>query len=107
MMAKAERYGNCPRLEQQATARQAIDLRRTDRIEVRGHGYRPFIARSMARGMRGYVPQRQMLPSMPSMICWRVGRGFDLRSAAACMICPDWQYPHCGTCSAIQATCSG
>src|SRR5215472_12214975 len=23
------------------------------------------------------------------------------------MICPDWQYPHCGTCSASQAFCSG
>src|SRR5580692_3356209 len=23
------------------------------------------------------------------------------------MICPDWQYPHCGTCSSSQAICSG
>lgn len=23
------------------------------------------------------------------------------------MICPDWQYPHCGTCASIHAVCSG
>src|ERR1700726_4689295 len=103
MGAKTECYGNSPRLEQQATARQAIDSGGTGRTEIGKHGYTPFIARSMARTIRGYVPQRQILPSMPSMICWRVGRGFDLRRAAACMICPDWQYPHCGTCSAIHA----
>jgi hypothetical protein len=26
---------------------------------------------------------------------------------AADMICPDWQYPHCGTSSSIQAFCTG
>ena len=30
-----------------------------------------------------------------------------LISAAAAMICPLWQYPHCGTSSAIHACCSG
>src|ERR1700688_1948277 len=28
-------------------------------------------------------------------------------SVAACMIWPDWQQPHCGTCSTTQAFCSG
>jgi hypothetical protein len=23
------------------------------------------------------------------------------------MICPDWQYPHCGTSSSIHASCTG
>src|SRR6476661_5677602 len=61
----------------------------------------------MARTMRGYVPQRHMLPSIWVTICSRVGFLFVARSAAACMICPDWQYPHCGTCSATQAFCRG
>jgi hypothetical protein len=34
MEAKTERYGNAPSLEQQATARQAIDSGRTGRIGV-------------------------------------------------------------------------
>src|SRR5579859_7881742 len=32
-----------------------------------------------------------------------LGFGVFARSAAADMICPTWQYPHCGTSSAIQA----
>src|SRR5712664_4916328 len=36
-----------------------------------------------------------------------VGLGFFLSSAVAAMICPDWQYPHCGTASAAQAFCTG
>ena len=39
----------------------------------------------------GQVPQRQMLPSMCLTICSRVGLLLVARSAAACMICPDWQ----------------
>src|SRR3989441_2191412 len=35
------------------------------------------------------------------------GCGFFASSAAAAMIWPDWQYPHCGTSSAIQARCTG
>src|SRR2546425_7222877 len=34
------------------------------------------------------------------------GCGFFASSAAAAMIWPDWQYPHCGTSSAIQARCT-
>src|SRR5262252_236101 len=36
-----------------------------------------------------------------------VGFGFFARSAAAAMICPDWQYPHCGTSIAAHAFCTG
>src|SRR6266700_5992751 len=36
-----------------------------------------------------------------------LGLGFFLSSAAAAMICPDWQYPHCGTSSAAHAFCTG
>jgi hypothetical protein len=35
-----------------------------------------------------------------------VGCGLCANSAAADMICPDWQYPHCGTFSATQAACT-
>ncbi len=34
------------------------------------------------------------------------GPEFSLRSAAAAMMWPDWQYPHWGTSSAIQASCT-
>ena len=37
------------------------------------------------------VPQRQMLPSMCSTISAREGFLLCASSAAACMICPDWQ----------------
>src|SRR6185295_2657069 len=36
-----------------------------------------------------------------------VGLGVFLSSAAAAMIWPDWQYPHCGTSSASHAFCTG
>ena len=36
-----------------------------------------------------------------------VGFGVLASSATADMICPDWQYPHCGTSSSIQAFCTG
>src|SRR5260370_28707617 len=51
--------------------------------------------------------QRQRLPSIASTICASLGLGFLCSSDAACMICPDWHQPHCGTCSAIQARCNG
>jgi hypothetical protein len=34
-----------------------------------------------------------------------VGRGVLASRAAAAIICPDWQYPHCGTSSSIHAAC--
>lgn len=61
----------------------------------------------MAARMRGYVPQRQMFPDMASSISVSVGLEFSASSTAALMICPDWQYPHCGTSISIQASCSG
>src|SRR5216684_1717663 len=64
-------------------------------------------ARWMALRMRWYVPQRQMLPLMKSSISESVGLGFLASSATADMICPDWQYPHCGTSSAIHACWTG
>src|ERR1700721_4417053 len=51
--------------------------------------------------------QRQRLPAISPTTCSLVGSEFLASSEAACMIWPDWQYPHCGTCSAIQAFCSG
>src|SRR5438270_8307909 len=48
-----------------------------------------------------------MLCDMPASTSAAVGFGFLRRSATAVMIWPDWQYPHCGTCSAIQACCTG
>src|SRR6266851_7778725 len=61
----------------------------------------------MALRMRWYVPQRQMFPLMASSISASVGLAFFASSATADMICPDWQYPHCGTSSAIQASWTG
>src|SRR5436190_17664333 len=48
-----------------------------------------------------------MFVLMCSTICARVGLGLCWSKSAALMICPDWQYPHCGTCSASQAFCTG
>src|SRR5258705_10537040 len=48
-----------------------------------------------------------MLVLMCSNISSRVGFGFCLSKSAALMIWPDWQYPHCGTRSAIHAFCTG
>src|SRR5215469_17613752 len=44
---------------------------------------------------------------MLASISASVGDGWSLRNAATAMICPDWQYPHCGTSSAIHACCTG
>src|SRR5208282_2877158 len=57
--------------------------------------------------MRGYVPQRQMLPDIASSISLSVGAGISDKSFAALIICPGWQYPHCGTSISIHANCSG
>src|SRR4029077_7814503 len=45
--------------------------------------------------------------AIASSISWSVGFGVRLSSAAAAMICPDWQYPHCGTSTAAHAFCTG
>ena len=48
-----------------------------------------------------------MFPFMYATISSLLGFLFDSYSAAACIIWPDWQYPHCGTCASIQAFWSG
>src|ERR1700730_986367 len=48
-----------------------------------------------------------MLPPIASSMSLSVGLGISDSSTAALMICPDWQYPHCGTSSSIHAFCSG
>src|SRR5215471_14782223 len=48
-----------------------------------------------------------MFPLIASSISASVGCGFFDSSATADMICPDWQYPHCGTSSSIHARCTG
>src|SRR5438270_54778 len=51
--------------------------------------------------------QRQRTPAMPSRICASVGCGVRSSSAFAVRICPFWQKPQAGTCSSIQACCTG
>jgi len=60
----------------------------------------------IAARTRLYVPHLQMLV-IDSLICASLGLGVSLSNAAAAMIMPDWQYPHCGTSSATQAFCTG
>src|ERR1700739_907888 len=48
-----------------------------------------------------------MLPLIASSMSASEGLGFFANNATADMICPDWQYPHCGTSSSIQAICTG
>src|SRR5665213_1646514 len=48
-----------------------------------------------------------MLPFIASSISLSFGLEFFASRAAADMICPDWQYPHCGTSTAIHARCTG
>jgi hypothetical protein len=60
----------------------------------------------MAARMDWYVPHRQMLPRIAESISESVGLGVLLSSAAAVMICPDWQYPHCGTSTSSHACCT-
>src|SRR6267143_2831494 len=44
-----------------------------------------------------------MFPDMAASISPSVGLGLAASNAVADMIWPDWQYPHCGTSSSIQA----
>src|SRR3954470_23628470 len=44
-----------------------------------------------------------MLPAIARSMSPSVGFGSSFNSAAADMICPDWQYPHCGTSRLTQA----
>ena len=47
------------------------------------------------------------VPTIAASICSSLGLGVFASRAAADMICPVWQYPHCGTCSAIHALWTG
>jgi hypothetical protein len=49
------------------------------------------VARWIALMILRWVPQRQILPSMCSTMSSRVVFLLPASSAAACMICPDWQ----------------
>src|SRR2546428_9942687 len=44
-----------------------------------------------------------MLPRIASSMSASVGLDFFASRAAADMICPDWQYPHCGTSTSTHA----
>jgi len=48
-----------------------------------------------------------MFPAMAWSMSWSVGVLFWASSAAADMSCPDWQKPHWGTSSCIQARWTG
>ncbi len=52
------------------------------------------------------VPQRQMFPAMAASISSSLGDVFSVSRAAALMIWPGWQKPHCGTWASIQAFCT-
>src|SRR5437016_2550428 len=56
--------------------------------------------------MRGYVPQRQILPDMAASMSASLGWAFFAMSADADMIWPDWQYPHCTTSRSSHACCT-
>src|SRR5580700_5426665 len=47
-----------------------------------------------------------MLPDIAASMSASVGFAFFASNADADINCPDWQYPHWGTCSAIQASWS-
>src|SRR5438552_1462778 len=90
------------RADDEPAARQVGDIRLVRRFHepppgVAGFGaLAPAVATFMPAAMwtaariRWYVPQRQMLVIDSSMSA-SVGFGFLRSSAAAAMICPDWQ----------------
>src|SRR5260370_21946872 len=53
--------------------------------------------------MRGYVPQRQILPRRALSISASLGLGVFLSSAHADISCPLWQYPHWTTSTSVHA----
>src|SRR5499427_11169866 len=75
-------------------------------LESPSHTFLSPAAFLIAARIRGYVPQRQMLPAMAPSISTSLGLALPASSALADMIWPDWQYPHCGTSSASQAACT-
>ncbi len=74
------------------------------------HQTMPSPARTTARMIAAYVPQRQRwgLGVVNACLIWaKDGLGTRLSRSTAASIIPHWQYPHCGTCSSIQACCTG
>src|SRR5687768_13835418 len=61
----------------------------------------------MASRILRYVPHRHTFPVIAELMSASVGFGLLCKSAAADIICPAWQYPHCGTSTSIQAFCNG
>src|SRR5262249_8954442 len=61
----------------------------------------------IASSIRGYVPQRQMLPAMRCRISSTLGVGFAATSAAAETICPGVQKPHWTASALTNASSSG
>src|SRR4029079_9602180 len=81
-----------------------------------GHGLYPTFAiaaaaRCTAARMAEYVPQRHKCGDGPlmkaSVICSTLGDELVSSSSVALIIMPFWQNPHIGTCSSIQACCTG
>jgi hypothetical protein len=84
-----------------------LDRLRIDRNAAVNRAPPSPAARWIARRIRLYVPHLQRIPDIAASMSSSVGFAFCLRSAAAVMIWPDWQYPHWGTSSAIQAFWTG
>src|SRR5206468_185631 len=74
----------------EADARGRGALQEVPSIQLGAHRYTsPAAARLIARLMRRYVAQRQMLPVIAVTMSASLGFGLLARSAAACMIWPD------------------
>src|SRR6187200_2087674 len=84
-------------------------------LVVRAIAYLAFAIRldafCTASTIAEYVPQRQRCGEGPLvyavLICSTDGDGVCSSSATAVIIMPFWQKPHIGTCSSIQACCTG
>ena len=83
--------------EHQAAGRKALQERAAFDLLWCRHGQRAPVAAGspaaarMASRMRVYVPQRQSTTDIAWSMSASVGLGFFFSSAAAAMICPDWQ----------------
>src|SRR6266567_7343387 len=47
-----------------------------------------------------------MLPAITESMSSSEGLGLDESNDTACIICPGWQYPHCGTFTSAHAFCT-
>src|SRR5262249_42090726 len=87
--SESDRSGRHPRAHEKRSPRNGLDA--VAGIDFGHPALTSAAALLMARLMRLYVPQRHRLPSMLATICSSDGSGILASSAAACMICPDWQ----------------